>query len=719
MNHRFAAACIVTALLAPAAALAQAPARAASKPAGVDEDAGDDFDLMSLLNVEVSTATKTTESIDDAPAIITVVTRADIRRWGYRDVGDVLQHTVGFYAVDDHILPNVGVRGVTGGLGAESGVIKVMIDGRSVAYRTTSGNWLGVELVPLEAVEQIEIIRGPASALYGADAFLGVVNIITVKPRDVRPFSGMVAPVLTPGHGGGRFDVASGTTIGRFDLLLAAAGESVDRSGLEFPPESPGGRFPSWVGDRRTALDLQRRSLVVQGRVGYEVPRKGRVSLSAFFSGLQRGGDFAQWSQLTNDVDANGRKVGTQIGLQQLRLDLDSVYHATSWVDLALQGSYSRGGLLPSDRIEVGSDLFYVERDQSYQAIDGTFEARFVPSQLFNLVAGVEASIDQEQLLAPHRIDRVTGRQVAGSGGRGQVDLSNVGAYLSSSIKLLDPWLKLTGGARLDHHSQYGQQISGRAGFVSRPAAPLTLKLLYGNAFKAPSPYLLYATPLQPGDVIGNPALDPQHVHTLEFQASYQADRFFGMSSGVSHSWLLDKAEFTPQGINQAARNVASQRSLTWESRVDLRHYDDYNVYGSFELLHSVRDLGQEGYAASLIGTSGVAYPHWIGRAGGMLALPSPVQLPMQAGLEAMVVGPRPAADASTVEKGHPYELPAYVLLDATLATRELYLIPGHESQIALRGKNILFSTGPDPGFSGFEYPLRPTELILELRHSL
>ncbi|HLV65170.1 MAG TPA: TonB-dependent receptor plug domain-containing protein, partial [Polyangiaceae bacterium] len=133
----------------------------------------EDLDLVGLLNVEVSTASKTAESLDEAAAVITVVTRADIERWGYQSVAEVLQHTLGFYLIDDHILPNAGVRGMTGGLGAESGVIKVMIDGRSVAYRRTSGNWLGVELVPLESVAQIEIIRGPASALYGADAFLG------------------------------------------------------------------------------------------------------------------------------------------------------------------------------------------------------------------------------------------------------------------------------------------------------------------------------------------------------------------------------------------------------------------------------------------------------------------------------------------------------------------------------------------------------------------
>ena len=93
----------------------------------------------------------------------------------------------------------------------------------------------------------------------------------------------------------------------------------------------------------------------------------------------------------------------------------------------------------------------------------------------------------------------------------------------------------------------------------------IVLKLLYGSAFKAPSPYLLYASPLRPGDVVGNTNLKPQFVHTLEFQYSYKPNPFFGLTTGMAGSWLMDKAEFTPQGINQAARNVADQRSLSWE----------------------------------------------------------------------------------------------------------------------------------------------------------
>ena len=298
---------------------------------GEDESKSvDDLDLVKLLNVQVSTATKTAESLDDAPAVITVVTRDDIHRWGYRNVGEVLSHCVGFYSVDDHIQPNVGVRGMTGGLDAESGVIKVMIDGRSVAYRTTSGNWLGAELIPLESIRQIEIIRGPASALYGADAFLGVVNIITESPDDARPVRARLLTGFTGANPSEQLDVVANAKTGRFDFLLGASGEHGSRSGLTLPPESPGANIPAYVGDRRVANNLDRTSLGLQSRIGYRVPETGHIIASYYLSGFSRGGDFAPWAQLTNGTDTAGRRVGTVISEGQMRLNLDTLLRVSS-----------------------------------------------------------------------------------------------------------------------------------------------------------------------------------------------------------------------------------------------------------------------------------------------------------------------------------------------------------------------------------------------------
>jgi outer membrane receptor for ferrienterochelin and colicins len=697
-------------------AFSTVPAAAAdddgAKTGAADGEAVSDLDLVKLLNVEVSTASKTAESVEDAPAVITVVTREEIRRWGYQSVAEVLSHTVGFYLIDDHVLPNASVRGVVGGLGAESGGIKVMIDGRSVAYRSTSGNWLGVELIPLESVEQIEIIRGPASALYGADAFLGVVNIITTAPDAVRPVRARVAVGLTETNPSTRFDVASGAQFGKFDLLLGAAGEYDDRSGLALPAESPAPTLPVGVGSRRTTLDLQRRSLVLSSRLGYSGDR-GHVRVSAYASGLSRGGDLAHWAQLTGTADGSR---GTKVALGQLRLNLDTLLKASQTFDLALQSTYFQGGVLPQDRVEIGSDLFYVERHQAYRGVDSMLEARFTPSSRLSLITGVEALYDHETVGAPERINRASGETVLSSGEDRSVDLRNLGAYASVNYKLLDPGLKLTSGIRYDRHSVYGSQVTGRVGVTSRLSSSLVAKLLYGSAFKAPSPYLLYATPLRPGDVVGNERLNPQLVKTAEYQMSWIPARRFGITSGVSYSWLNDKAEFTPQGINQTARNVASQRSFSWETRADVRDFR-YNLYASFDFVRSERDLGQEGYAAALVGKQNVVYPPWIARAGAMFAVPSLPDVPLELGAEGIWVGPRRASDTSIVERGDSFDLPAYFQLDVTLATRELYLVPGHETRVALRGKNLLVARGPDPGFSGFEYPIQPAQLFLEIEH--
>ena len=677
-----------------------------------------ELDLVKLLNVQVSTATKTAESLDEAPAVITVVTREDIHRWGYRNLEEVLSRCLGFFSVDDHIQPNLAVRGMTGGLGAESGAIKVMIDGRSVAYRTTSGNWLGAELIALESVRQIEIIRGPASALYGADAFLGVVNIITEDPNDARPVRARILSGFTGSNYSQQAEVVANGKVGKIDYQIGAIGEYGSRSGLVMPSESPAPNIPSTTGSRTTANNLDRRSLGFQTRIGYRVPEYGHAIASAYISGFSRGGDFAPWAQLTNGTDSSGRTVGTVISQGQMRYNLDTLLHASKTLDVSFQSTYFQGRILPADRVELGSDLWYARRRSSYHGVDSIAELRFIPSAKYNVIGGVEAMFDREFLRTPERIDRENDEPLTLAGtSRSKRNFSNLGAFVSSNVWVVPQWLKLTGGLRYDHHSTYGSQLTGRAGVTSRLSKSIVMKLLYGSAFKAPSPYLQFATPLGPGDVQGNRGLKPQKIHTVEYQISYKPSAFWGLTSGVSYSWLLDKAEFSPQGINQVARNTASQKTFTWETRADIKHYEDINAYLSFELVKSRRELGDIGYAANLVGTSNIVYPPYILRAGAVAAIPSIPAIPLSVGTEGMYVGPRRAADASVLAAGRQFDLNAYATLNAFITTRDLYLIRGHESVIALRVYNLLGTTGPNPGFSGFEYPLAPREIFLELRH--
>jgi outer membrane receptor for ferrienterochelin and colicins len=674
-------------------------------------------DLLQLLNVEVSTASKTAERVADAPAIITVITAEEISRWGYQSVSEALQHVLGFYLIDDHVLPNAGVRGVAGGLGSESGSIKVMIDGASVAFRFTSGNWLGVELIPLGSVRQIEVIRGPASALYGADAFLGVVNIITVAPDEI-PLIGVRGHIgLVGDNPGGQFDVVGGKRFGDFDLLLGAAGELEDRSGLHMPRVSPAPTLPTYTDRTQPAKNLERQSLVLQTRLGYRTP-KGELVLSGFASGIRRGGDFAPWAQLTNGTDAQGRPVGTVINLGQYRITANGSLSLTNDLGLVAQATYFQGGTLGNDRVEVGSDLFWVRRRLGYRGVEATLESRWVPRSDFNLIIGAETVVDRETLPVPERVSKDTGELLGAVPPHASVTSSNLGAFVSANWKAFEPFLKLTSGLRFDQNSDYGSQLNGRLGATSQWTSFFTTKLLYGRAFKAPSPYLLYAEPLRTGDVIGERALEPQHVDTLEFQALFEFGPPLSLSSGLAYSQIRDKAEFAPRGLNLTASNIAEQKSVSWETRADFCVATGLNGYASFEWIHSRRTLGQEGYAARLLGDQNVAYPDWIGRAGVMLGIPFIPDVPLDVATEGILVGPSTAADVSIVENGGRFALASYLLLGASLATRDLFLLPGHETSLALRAKNLLGAKGPVPGFSGFEYPLAPREVFFEIEHT-
>ena len=190
-----------------------------------------ELDLEALLEDVVVTATKSEIGEDRAPAITSVITREEIARWGYQSVDEVLRHVAGVYVVNDHIIPNLAVRGISGGLRSESGLVKVMIDGHSVAFRSTAGHWLGPELVPLSAVQQIEIIRGPVSSLYGADAFLGVINVVTRRPDQME---GGEIGLVANRQGGTTWgqDMAVGASAGPWHLLAALRTGSEDRSGL-------------------------------------------------------------------------------------------------------------------------------------------------------------------------------------------------------------------------------------------------------------------------------------------------------------------------------------------------------------------------------------------------------------------------------------------------------------------------------------------------------
>jgi len=163
----------------------------------------EEISLDDLLNTEVTTVSKKAEKIDDAPGIVTVISRQEIEGFAAVNLGQVLRRVVGvsFLPADVFTDQSVVFRGQE--MTPYNNHTLILLNGRPVRDPITGGLnatiWAGF---PLDIIERIEIIRGPGSVLYGSCAYSGVINIIT-RISKKEGFSGRAA------LGGGTYNTFS------------------------------------------------------------------------------------------------------------------------------------------------------------------------------------------------------------------------------------------------------------------------------------------------------------------------------------------------------------------------------------------------------------------------------------------------------------------------------------------------------------------------------
>ncbi len=166
---------IFSACLASLVVLALFPAAA---PAQEDEDLGDEFELLEedeeMLADEVKSASKRRQSIFDSPSAITVMTREDIQASGATSLVDLLRRVPGFDVYDmKPSFPLVGARALTE---SSNNLVLLLIDGREGNVELAGYPMWAALTIDIEEIERVEIIRGPGSTLYGANAFAAVIS---------------------------------------------------------------------------------------------------------------------------------------------------------------------------------------------------------------------------------------------------------------------------------------------------------------------------------------------------------------------------------------------------------------------------------------------------------------------------------------------------------------------------------------------------------------
>jgi iron complex outermembrane receptor protein len=677
--------------------------------------------LEELLNIKMVTAGAKEERAL-ASANIFVVTRAEIERHGYRSLVEVLANVPGLYVIDDLVTPSLAVRGISGGLGAGTRIVRMMIDGAQVNFRPDLTAFLGPEYIPMEAVERIEIAKGPLSALYGANAFLATINVITRSPRP-----GLVAEVAARSSWT-RFASSPGTSglvaykEGRTSFLSAFTLDRVDRSGFELEQTFRAQDNTPQIFGTRSANDLARpQGIFLSLQTGSD--RLGSLSVVGGLQQMDAVGEFQVNSLLTH----------------RNRLAIQNVWGSARWErpwsatgNVAVMLGAAQGGPTHETSLYLteSRSSMYVP-NYSYRALNGGAYGEWTPGQRLSLRAGFDGELDDEHVLHYTQVfnvpvgvyqadDRVD--LAIGPGDRRRELMTDVGVYLQASSTPFPyrvPGLRLTGNVRLDYITQgdidFPLQTSWRLAAAYRLSPSLYAKIIGGRAFQTPSGVLTFARPGfgSVGNIVGNatiaglPALRPQTVDSVEVSASGTLRGAFLLEGGIFFQRVQDRIEFVRYGANYRATNQGSVAAAGVEGMLRFS-YRRFSSYFGGCLQRTIQN-------GSFVDEPPASYPNAFGQLGADLAAP---ELRLRASGELRLVSTRRASQGNmSLNNGQSYTLPAYSSLNLTVSSVGLHLLgQSTETRLLIGVRNLLDIRFSEPGYAGFDIPTLGRVFVMELR---
>lgn len=422
------------------------------------------------LDTVVTTATRTPQRLSEVLADLTVITRADIERQAAASVADLLRNSG-----CGEMVRNGGPASTTSLFlrGADARHTLVLVDGVRMDSQATGGaSWPGI---PLAQVERIEVLKGPASAIYGSDAVGGVVQIFTRKGG---PKASADLGVGVGNLGTRKLDAGLFGSAGIFDYAASLAGERSD--GFNSTLDVPGSfsYIPDRDGWRKHQASLRLGAQLTEGQ------RVEGIVIKNHVNGQYDGSK----SQPLNDDHA----------LQDT--DATRLAWTAQWAP-ALQTQLSYGE--SRDRYETRPSPYVTVTHVKNLALTGSYQ----------LGAGQQLNFQAERI--EDRLDN-SGLVTAGVGKRHR---NAVGAgYLFNA----GPW-SLQAHARHDDDSEFGGVDTGTllAGYELAPGLRLVGSV--GNAFRAPT---LYQQGTIYGPDLSKPGvkpLDAEHGHNVELGLKYGA----------------------------------------------------------------------------------------------------------------------------------------------------------------------------------------------------
>lgn len=536
-----------------------------------------ELSLEQLAQVKISIATGTPKSLASAPAAATIITAAELEAMGAQDIDEALEMVPGLHVSHGSFLygSRYFIRGIVSTYNPHTLVLLNGIPETSLFTGDRGERLVAMTGFPVKMVERIEIIRGPGSAIYGADAFAGVINIITKRPEDMQggqasvaygsfntaraslQQAGMLGPVqsllsLSYGQSDGdnplvtadyqsHFDSRFGTQASRapgpanlawsnfdarsdlrwedFQLRLSyRRSEGETAQGINESLDPPA-RFPqhhatvdfTWHDPKRW------QGWDVQSQISYLYGDFRNPTYVRQFPPGAFGGTFPE-----------GMLNKPELSEENARIQLTALY--TGWSD---------------HRLRLGSGFYWGDMFKTTDAIN--FE--LVPGNPIPQPRPLTDVSDTNKAFLPEN------------------QRTNSHVFVQDEWRLAPDW-ELTAGLRHDRYSDVGGTTNPRLALVWNTTAAFTTKLLYGTAFRPPAFFELYArnNPV----ALGNAELRSEKLKSLELALSWKLSPALAWDVNLYEFRIRDFIDFVNDGsaTTFTARNTGHIKGRGLETEV-------------------------------------------------------------------------------------------------------------------------------------------------------
>jgi outer membrane receptor protein involved in Fe transport len=504
-----------------------------------------DLPLDALLNLEVTGASRTAQRRSEAAAAVTVITADEIRALGHRTLADALRTVRGLNVVYDRSYSYLGVRGFFAA-GDYNTRVLLLIDGNRVNDNLYDQAFIGSEApIDIERVERIEFIPGQGSPVYGANAFFGVINVVTRRLPD----SGSSAS-LGLGSFGRREARASfsRTTEGGASWLLSASRLTSDGPDLLIDGQSseiaPDGRTRGTDFERRNAVNL--------------AVDAGAWSLRALHADRDKG--------IGVPVDMVLGDARSRYNDRQTLLDLTwrrPLGEHSELITRAFGGQYRFIGDYVLDYPPVT-----VNRDDDVGRWWG-LETRWLRRAWngHSLQLGAEFQRSGTIRFRNNDLDEV---------GTSYLDVNRsderFSIYAQDSIELGARTI-VDLGVRVDHQRDQPAQAHPRVALIQRLGNDWVFKAIHGTAFRPPNAFEMHYEVVGPGGYQVNPALRPERVRGNELVLDWtpRGDTRVSLSAYESRARELIVLDFDTDADLYTFRNLGELRMRGLELEVERR----------------------------------------------------------------------------------------------------------------------------------------------------